>query len=158
MKVSTRSRYGLRALVELATSGDTDDKHGSACVTLKTIAERHGMSEYYLEQLFAPLKKSGLVTSVRGARGGYRLNKPPDKVTAGDVLRILEGSLSPVDCLEDDGALCASANCENCSTKPVWERLYAGMSTVLDTITLSDLAGGTQEGGDEHAKQHSHIS
>ena len=134
MKISTRSRYGLRALVELAECGD------GGCITLKTIAERHGMSEYYLEQLFAPLKKAGLIASVRGAQGGYRLNKPPESITAGDVLRILEGSLSPVDCLDNENAVCAAASCENCSTKAVWEKLYAGMSEVLDTIKLKDLA------------------
>lgn len=134
MKLSTRSRYGLRAMVELATRGE------GHCVTLKTIAEKHGMSEYYLEQLFAPLKKAGLVTSVRGAQGGYRLNRPAEAITAGDVLRVLEGSLSPVDCLEDEKAVCAAASCDNCSTKTVWARLHAGMSEVLDTIHLSELA------------------
>ncbi|MCL2665597.1 MAG: Rrf2 family transcriptional regulator, partial [Defluviitaleaceae bacterium] len=87
----------------------------------------------------------GLVTSVRGAKGGYRLSKPPDEVTAGDALRILEGSLVPVDCVGDESAACASANCENCSTRSVWERLYAGMNEVLDTIYLSDLAADTIE-------------
>ncbi|MDR1665203.1 MAG: Rrf2 family transcriptional regulator [Clostridiales bacterium] len=134
MKISTRSRYGLRAMVELASQGE------NRCITLKNIAEKHGMSEYYLEQLFAPLKKAGLATSVRGAQGGYKLGKPAAEVSAGDVLRALEGSLSPVDCLEDESASCAAANCDNCSTKTVWARLHAGMSEVLDTIRLSELA------------------
>jgi Rrf2 family protein len=121
-------------MVELAARG------GQACVPLRTIAQEHGMSEYYLEQLFAPLKKSGLVSSIRGAAGGYRLNRPAEKITAGDVLRVLEGSLSPVDCVDDESASCAAANCENCNTKSVWERLYTGMNEVLDTIRLSDLA------------------
>ena len=138
MKLSTRSRYGLRAMVELAAIGQ-----GRKCVALKKIAGRHGMSEYYLEQLFAPLKKAGLVDSVRGARGGYRLSKPAGEITAGDVLRVLEGSLTPVDCVDDDKAACASASCDNCSTKTVWARLYAGMSEVLDEIRLSDLAAET---------------
>ena len=149
MKLSTRSRYGLRAMVELADSSSKGqskhprDKH--PCVTLKTIAERHGMSEYYLEQLFAPLKKAGLVTSVRGAQGGYRLSRPPEEITAGDVLRVLEGSLSPVDCVDDEKAVCASASCDTCNTKTVWARLSAGMNEVLDEIRLSELASKEQE-------------
>ena len=133
MKISTRSRYGLRALVELATCGE------GATLPLRTIAERHGMSESYLEQLFAALKKAGIVQSIRGAQGGYKLNRAIDKITAGDVMRVLEGNLMPVDCLEDDSYECPAASCENCNTKPVWEKLYAGVSEVLDTIRLSDL-------------------
>ena len=137
MKISTRGRYGLRALVELAAC-----PQGST-IPLRTIAERHGMSEYYLEQLFAPLKKAGIVKSVRGAQGGYKLNRCPDDITAGDVMRVLEGNLSPVDCVEDESYECPAASCENCNTKPVWEKLYAGVNEVLDTIRLSDL---TEEG------------
>lgn len=139
MKLSTRSRYGLRAMVELASIS------GGGCVALKTIAQKHGMSEYYLEQLIAPLKKAGLVISVRGAQGGYRLSHSASEITAGDVLRVLEGSLSPVDCLEDQSAVCASASCDNCRTKTVWARLHAGMSEVLDTITLSELAAEPEQ-------------
>ena len=141
MKLSTRSKYGLRAMAELA------EREGGERVTIKGIAERHGMSEYYLEQLFAPLKKAGLVESTRGARGGYRLGRPAGTITAGEILRVLEGSLSPVDCLDGESSACASASCENCSTKPVWERLYAGMSAVLDTIYLSELVSGITDEG-----------
>jgi Rrf2 family protein len=141
MKLSTRSRYGLRAMVELAARDD-----GQTCVPLRNIAEQHGMSEYYLEQLFAPLKKAGLVASMRGAAGGYRLSRPSAEITAGDVLRVLEGSLTPVDCIGDDTASCAAAFCENCNTKSVWERLYTGMNEVLDTIRLSDLATESVKG------------
>ena len=135
MKLSTRSKYGLRAMVELAS------RDGETCVPLKSIAIKHGMSEYYLEQLFAPLKKAGLVTSVRGAQGGYKLNRQPENITAGDVIRVLEGSISPVECLDDETAVCLSANCENCNTKPVWARLQEGVKEALDTIYLSELAG-----------------
>jgi len=131
MKISTKGRYGLRALVELATSGEV--------LPLRTIAERHGMSEYYLEQLFAPLKKAGIVTSIRGAQGGYKLNRAVDDITAGDVMRVLEGGLMPVECLEDESYECPAASCKTCNTKLVWEKLYAGVSEVLDTIRLSDL-------------------
>ena len=141
MKLSTRSRYGLRAMVELAAQGE------GRCVALKTIARKHGMSEFYLERLFAPLKKAGYIASVRGAQGGYRLNRPAEAVTAGDVLRVLEGSLSPVECLDDGAAACASASCDNCSTKTVWERLRDGVSEVLDDIRLSELAAGAEREG-----------
>ena len=133
MKISTRGRYGLRALVELASCGD------DVCMPLRTIAERHGMSEYYLEQLFAPLKKAGIVKSIRGAQGGYKLSRAACDITAGDVIKVLEGTLSPVDCLENAEYVCPAASCENCSTKPVWEKLYAGVNEVLDTIKLADL-------------------
>jgi Rrf2 family protein len=135
MKLSTRSRYGLQAIVTLAAN---EASSGGVCVKLKTIAGIHGMSEYYLEQLFVPLKKAGLITSVRGAKGGYKLARPARDVSAGDVLRALEGSLSPVECLEDETASCA-ANCDCCTTKPVWERLHAGVSEALDTVSLADL-------------------
>ncbi len=94
MKLSTRSRYGLQAMVTLAAQ---EAAGGGACVKLNAIAKEHGMSEYYLEQLFLPLKKAGLVKSVRGAKGGYMLSRPAGEVTAGDVLRALEGTLSPVE-------------------------------------------------------------
>jgi len=133
MKISTRGRYGLRALVELATC------ENGACLPLRTVAERHGMSEHYLEQLFAPLKKAGFIKSVRGAQGGYKLSRPAKEISAGDIIRVLEGTLSPVDCLDDETYECPAASCENCNTRSVWEKLYAGVSEVLDTIRLSDL-------------------
>ena len=133
MKISTRGRYGLRALVELATC------EIGTCLPLRTVAERHGMSEHYLEQLFAPLKKAGFIKSVRGAQGGYKLSRPAKEISAGDVIRVLEGTLSPVDCLDDETYECPAASCKNCNTRSVWEKLYAGVSEVLDTIRLSDL-------------------
>jgi Rrf2 family protein len=136
MKLSTRGRYGLRAVVDLAARG----KQGDACVPLRAIAAHHGMSEYYLEQLFAPLKKAGLVASVRGAAGGYRLCVAPNEITAGDVLRVLEGSLAPVDCVDDADAACAAADCQTCNTKTVWARMHTGLNNVLNTIKISDLA------------------
>ena len=133
MKISTRGRYGLRALVELATCGE------GACVPLRTIAQRHNMSEYYLEQLFGTLKKAGIVKSVRGAQGGYKLNQSPDNITVEDIIRTLEGSLYPVGCLEDENYECSAASCQNCNTRPVWEKLYTGVSETLSAIKLSDL-------------------
>ncbi len=130
MKISTRGRYGLRALVDLAMY--QEDK----AIPLRKIAERENISEQYLEQLFASLRKAGVVSSVRGAHGGYLLNKDPEKITAGDVIRILEGPISPVDCVMD------SHNCERangCVTHDLWNILSDQIGEVLDSYTLADL-------------------
>ncbi len=130
MKISTRGRYGLRALVDLALNQD-----GKA-IPLRKIAERENISEQYLEQLFASLRKAGVVSSVRGAHGGYLLNRDPEDITAGDVIRILEGPISPVNCVMDD------YNCkqlENCVTHELWDLLSEQIGEVLDSYTLADL-------------------
>lgn len=132
LKVSTKGRYGLRAIVDLAIN----DKEGQ--VSLKSVAERQGISENYLEQLFSSLKKSGLVKSIRGAQGGYMLAKPADKITVGDVLRSLEGSLCPVDCIDMD----LTAGCERadiCVTAPVWAKLRDKINEVVDSFSIADL-------------------
>ena len=132
LKVSTKGRYGLRAIVDLAVN----DKEGQ--VSLKSVAERQGLSENYLEQLFASLKKSGLVKSVRGAQGGYMLSKPAEKITVGDVLRSLEGTLCPVDCIDLD----MPTSCERidlCVTAPVWAKLRDKINEVVDSFTIADL-------------------
>ncbi|MDR1542192.1 MAG: Rrf2 family transcriptional regulator [Clostridiales bacterium] len=140
MKISTRGRYGLRALIDLAA------REGDACVSLGSIAERQGISEHYLEQLMAPLKKAGYLKSVRGAQGGYMLNKPAEEISVGDILRILEGPLYPVECLSDsEKASCGSGSCSTCVTKPLWEKLYSSVNDVLESYSLSDLAKAYQE-------------
>lgn len=124
----------MRALIDLAAQDD--DKQ----ITLKSIAERQGISEHYLEQLIAPLKKAGIVKSIRGAQGGYILNKPADKITVGDIMRLLENSLYPVDCLSDkENVTCGTGNCDSCVTKPIWEKLYESMNEVMESISLMDL-------------------
>ncbi len=138
MKISTRGRYGLKAMVDLA------ENYGEKCVPLSTIAKRQGLSENYLEQLIAPLKKAGFVKSVRGAQGGYILNKPPMEISVGDILEVLEGSLSPVDCVEggaEDTAAqgCGTVGCKNCTTKTVWEKIYDSINEVLSGISLYSL-------------------
>jgi len=137
MRISTRGRYGLRAIVDIAASAD----NGGKCVTLKSIAERHGISENYLEQLIAALKKAGYVRSVRGAQGGYVLNIMPGDVTAGEILRALEGSMYPAECVGEGGAAGGNcgASCENCVTRSVWEKLYNSLNDTLSSITLEDL-------------------
>ena len=133
MKISTRGRYGLRAMADLASRG------GAESVKLKSIAERQGIPEHYLEQLVAALKKAGFVKSERGSKGGYRLNMPARDISVGDILRALEGPLYPVDCVSDGDASCGAADCDGCVAKPVWEKIYQSLSGVVDSIPLSDL-------------------
>ncbi len=134
MKISSRGRYGLRAMVDLAAH------ENDRCITLKSIALRQGISENYLEQLIAALKKAGFVSSVRGAQGGYHLTSDPSTTTVGDILRALEGSLYPVECIsEKENTSCGSASCQNCVTKPIWEKLYETQNDILDSIFLQDL-------------------
>ena len=122
------------AMVDLASQNNNES------IKLKSIAERQGISENYLEQLIAVLKKAGFVKSVRGSKGGYHLNRQPEDISVGDILRVLEGPLYPVECLSDDGdANCGNANCESCVTKGVWEKMYESLSDVVDSISLKDL-------------------
>ncbi|MCL2235597.1 MAG: Rrf2 family transcriptional regulator [Defluviitaleaceae bacterium] len=136
MKISTKGRYGLKAVVDIAFY--TQD---TKCVSLKSVSERQGISENYLEQIIAPLKKARIVHSVRGAGGGYYLAKSPSELTAGDVLRILEGPLTPVDCLLENGATCGDGelNCATCSTKSVWTSLFKSINELVDSFTIADL-------------------
>lgn len=138
MKISTRGRYGLIALVNIAACEPGE------CINIKNIAKRQGLSEHYLEQLVSPLKKAGLIKSTRGAQGGYRLNRPAEEISVGEALQALEGSLYPVECVSEksehsEHSACGSAGCDACVTKAVWERLYERLNEVLDSITLADL-------------------
>ncbi len=132
MKLSTKGRYGVMAMLDLAIHNSEGQ------ISLKSIAERQDISENYLEQLFSLLRKSGLVKSIRGSLGGYVLADQPDKITVGAVLRALEGSLAPVDCVvENDPANCERSAC--CVTKMVWEKIRDSINDVVDSITLQDL-------------------
>ncbi|MHB1653409.1 MAG: RrF2 family transcriptional regulator [Desulfitobacteriaceae bacterium] len=132
MKLSTRGRYGVKAMFDLAMHT------GEGPISLKSIAERQDISEHYLEQLFAGLRKSGLVKSVRGAQGGYILSREPSKVKIGDIIRVLEGPIAPVDCVaEEDPACCIKA--DYCVTRTIWEKVRDSISGVLDSITLEDM-------------------
>ena len=106
-------------------------------VALKDIAERQGISKKYLEQIVSILNKSGILRTTRGYQGGYMLAKSPDKLTVGDILRITEGSLAPVACLDDEINVCSRA--ENCVTLDVWRGLYKVVAEYLDSITLQDI-------------------
>lgn len=132
MKLSTKGRYGLKAMLDLAAH------HSEGQVSLKSIAERQDISESYLEQLFAALKKAKLVQSIRGSQGGYILAQTADKISVGSVLRALEGSLAPVDCvLEEDPVKCERS--EMCVTRIIWGKIRDSVNNVVDSITLQDL-------------------
>jgi len=133
MKLSTRGRYGLKAIIDLAVHS----RDGQ--VSLNSIAERQGLSENYLEQLFASLKKAKLVRSVRGSQGGYLLGNNPQNISVGDVLRALEGSMAPTECVSEDPSSPACCNTYNCVTRSVWEKIRDGINNVIDNITLQEL-------------------
>lgn len=132
MKLSTKGRYGVKAMLDLALHSIEGQ------ISLKSIAERQEISENYLEQLFAVLRKAGLVKSIRGSQGGYMLADAPENITVGAILRALEGSLAPVDCVtEDHSEKCNRA--EACVTRIVWEKIRDGVNSVVDSISLMDL-------------------
>ncbi len=133
MKLSTKGRYGLKAMLDLALH----DSEGQ--VALKSIAERQGLSENYLEQLFAILRKAELVKSIRGAQGGYILSQTPDNITVGSILRALEGSLAPTECVTDSSEPLYCSKSEKCVTKLVWEKIRDKVNEVVDSMTLADL-------------------
>lgn len=115
--------------------------HGQGPISLKSVAQRQGISEHYLEQLMGILRKAGYVKSVRGAQGGYTLTKAPGEITVGDIIRIMEGPTAPVDCLladAEDNKYCDRA-C-HCVTRGVWAKVRDSIDAVLDSITLADLA------------------
>lgn len=132
MKLSTKGRYGVKAMLDLALHSSEGQ------ISLKSIAERQEISENYLEQLFATLRKASLVKSIRGSQGGYILSEDPEKITVGAILRALEGSLAPVDCVtEDDPGKCCRS--EACVTRMIWEKIRDGVNSVVDSISLQDL-------------------
>lgn len=136
MLVSTRGRYGVRALHELARS------HGRGPVSLKEIARRQGLSEHYLEQLMGALRRAGLVRSVRGAHGGYLLGREPSDISVGDVLRVLDGPLVPSDCAGHDEAVTHCGRVEGCVARDIWVKIHDSIRQVVDSITLDDLGPG----------------
>jgi Rrf2 family protein len=130
MKLSTRGRYGLRAILDLAVH------QGEGMVLLKDIARRQEVSLPYLEHLITPLIAGGLVKSTRGARGGVLLLKPPAEVKLTEVVQLLEGSIAPVDCVNDPRVCSRSASCV---TRDIWMQIKDAMIQVLDSTTLQDL-------------------
>ncbi len=135
MKISTRVRYGVKAMIELAINLEQ-----GRCISLKNIATRQGIPENYLEQLMIILKKADLVKSVRGVQGGYILNKLPQNITIGYLINVLEGSLSISECFEDESKkTCALAKCSKCAAKKGWQILNDKFAETANSITLYDL-------------------
>ena len=131
MRISTKGRYALRLMLDLA------EHQGDGCVSLKDVAQRQDISKKYLEQIVPMLNKSDILIASRGFQGGYRLAQTPDKYTVGAVLRITEGSLAPVACLDHDPILCGRSG--DCITLPVWQGLNRVINEYLDGITLQDI-------------------
>lgn len=131
MKISTKGRYAVRLMIDLAMN------NAQGMVRVKDIAARQGISEKYMEQIISLLKRAGYVKSLRGAQGGYCLSKEPKEYTMGMILRLTEGNLAPVACLEDEKNQCSRAG--YCVTLRLWTMLDEAMRGVLDKVTLQDL-------------------
>lgn len=133
MKLTTRSRYGTRMILDMALHGQNGP------VRIKDIAARQGVSVKYLEKLVRDLKEAGFVRSRRGPRGGHELDKPLDAISVGDIVRALEGDLSLVECADEAGPCPRQADC---LTRGVWMEAARAMHEKLDSITLADLVAG----------------
>ena len=129
MILSTKGRYGLKAIFELALN------YGSGPVSLKKIAEKYDISESYLEQLFAKLRKSGYIDTVRGPQGGYFLSRKPDEITVGMILRTLEGDITTSECVSKE--VCSRESI--CATRVILEKIENSINNVIDNITLADM-------------------
>lgn len=128
MKISTKGRYGLKAMLDIAVYSSSEN------VTLKSVSERENISEKYLEQIFSALRKNGLVNSKKGAQGGYTLSKSISKITVGDILRVLEGDLLVVQEDETENDIM-----DKCIQKNLWDKLNSSISSIVNSITLEDL-------------------
>lgn len=137
MKISTKGRYALRLMIDLA-----ENSNGTP-ISLKDVARRQKISDKYLEQIISLLNKAGFVRSVRGAQGGYLLKNDPEQYTVGMILRQTEGSLAPVACIEDDEIVCDRQ--EQCVTSIVYKRINDAVAEVVDNITLQDLVDWQSE-------------
>ncbi len=127
MKLSTKGRYGLRAILDLAENGR------NSAISIVSIAERQNLSESYLEQLIRLLRDAGLVTSVRGKNGGFLLAKQPEEISAGDVLRALEGGIKAVECTDE------CSNADQCISRIIWDRVNEAIEKTVDEVSLYDL-------------------
>ncbi len=143
MKISTKGRYALRMLIDLV------QHQGTGFVSLKEVAARQNISKQYLEQIVALLNTSDILKTSRGKQGGYRLAKPSSQIAAGQILRITEGGLAPVACLEDAVNQCERA--PSCKTLAMWQGFHRVMTEYFDSITLEDLLETDQcQGADDY--------
>lgn len=137
MKISTKGRYALRLLLDLA------EHNTGTPVRMKEIATRQNISEKYLEQIVGILNKAGYVQSIRGAQGGYLLKKEPNSYTIGEILRLTEGSIAPVSCVEEQESVCERK--QNCVSLILWEKVNNAINDVVDNTTLQDLIDWQKE-------------
>ena len=141
MKISTKGRYALRMMLEFAM-------HPQECTKISQVAQRQQISVKYLEQIVTVLCKAGYVKSMRGAQGGYRLSRDAADYTVGEILRLTEGSLSPVACLDDDIHQCERAS--YCAALTVWKQLRDAINQVVDNVTLADLIEEQKKRPNDH--------
>ena len=132
MKISTKGRYAVRVMMDIA-----EHDGGDEFVKANQISARQGISAKYLEQIIAILNKAGYVSSVRGAQGGYKLAQPADTYTVGMILRLTEGSLFPVACMDEEVNSCS--RCNNCEPLEVWKQISDAINNVVDNVTIADL-------------------
>ena len=145
MKISAKSRYALHLMLALAMQEE------GVNLSVKSVAEQQGISEKYLEQIIPVLVRSGLVCSVRGAKGGYHLTRDPEDYTVGLILRTVEGSIAPVSCLDDAVNQCA--RCKECVTLSLWAQVDQAISNVVDHVTLADLVDKQRRIDARHSEQ-----
>lgn len=131
MKISTRGRYAIRVMIDLA------ENRNGGFIPLKDIAARQEISQKYLESIMTDLSKGALVDGHQGKGGGYKLNREPEKYTVGDILRVAEGELAPVSCLERNAKPCDRA--ADCRTLAMWQKFYDTINAFFDGVTLADL-------------------
>lgn len=132
MKLTTKGRYATRAMLDLALHRD------EGAILVRDIARRQEVSEKYLKQLFAPLKAAGLVRTIRGARGGFTLAKPPSEIKLIEIVQVMEGSMAPSECV-DDAQICSRS--DSCVTRQVWTEIKEATDKVLESTNLQDLVG-----------------
>lgn len=140
MKISTKGRYAMRMMIDLG------QHRADGYIALKDVARRQNISKKYLEQIVPLLNKAELLRTNRGYQGGYALSKEPEKYTVGEILRVTEGSLAPVSCLQYEKNDCPRR--ADCATLPIWEGLYKVITDYLDGITLADVIDKLNDGGD----------
>ncbi len=142
MKISTKGRYALRLMLDLAVYNTGEP------VSLKDVARRQEISEKYLEQIISMLNKAGFVRSIRGAQGGYMLTRDPAEYTVGSILRLTEGDLAPVSCVGTGNTVCDRK--VGCVTVRIWEMISDAVNGVVDHVTLADMVGWQEEQGDQY--------
>jgi Rrf2 family protein len=140
MKISTRGRYALRTMIDLA------EHNNGAYIPLKEVAARQELSEKYLESILPSLTKAGFLDGLRGKGGGYKLSRPAEKYTVGSILKLVEGSIAPVACLDCQPNTCPRI--ADCRTLPMWQKLYGLLDDFFEGITIADLCRKEDDGGE----------